>query len=135
MTKYTLITVTHGGIVDHARGFESLEMCRQAQSIALTGRTLEAEAELQAQIRAARERADALWRAEHPPRAPVSDSDFKLIEWYKKCTFNQIMGSNVPFSTVEEDGLIYDWPGSASGWGSFPPNPGKIKFAECVIEQ
>lgn len=38
--SYTLITVTYGGAVSNSR-YETLAMCEQAKSIALTGMTIE----------------------------------------------------------------------------------------------
>ena len=38
MPSYTLITVTYGGEVRHARGFESLRMCQEARSSCRGGR-------------------------------------------------------------------------------------------------
>lgn len=43
-SAYTMITVTYGGSVGHSRDYQSLRMCQQARSLALTGMTIEANA-------------------------------------------------------------------------------------------
>lgn len=66
---YTLITVTYGGEVHHSRGYETLRMCEQAKSIALTGMTIEEKDAADKERRRQRE----LWEAEHPWREPRND--------------------------------------------------------------
>lgn len=63
---WTLITVTGAGQVNHSRGYETLFMCEQAKSLALTGMTIE-------QNKAADEahaKARADWEDAHPWREP-----------------------------------------------------------------
>ncbi|MGU3387236.1 hypothetical protein ACLBYG_22190 [Methylobacterium sp. D53M] len=144
MPTYTLITVTYGGAVHHARGFESLRMCQEARSIALTGMTLaENEAadtayrtlciDRDQKRRASRE---AQWRVKHPPRPPTSDERERLkvlqLAWRhegprrsEQLDDEPWCGPNVELvrSTFGADGLVYDHFAVNGGWatGGFSP--------------
>lgn len=164
MPTYTLITVTHGGEVRHSRGFESLRMCQEARSIALTGMTI-AQAEGADQVareqQAAWERQrqgmmEAEWRERHPPRPPteVEAEGLRIMQlvWNHGDTsarpeyLNDWYGYQVSVcvgrSMFGADGLIRDEFRIAGGraWGmqhltaSSKPNPGGIRVAQCVIE-
>ena len=143
---YTLITVTYGGEVNHSRGYETLHMCQQAKSLALTGMTIEQNkaADVEYEQRVAKNEAE--WRAAHPPRKPVTEDDFRMVEHAKDgCG---MLASTGPFERANpDDGLIYLRPASpshhmSSGCGSVEYSRGgwrrlgkhHIKVAECVIE-
>lgn len=140
---FTLITVTYGGEVGHSRGYETLYMCEQAKSLALTGRTIEANKALDEHLAAqAQEEADK-WRSAHPPRKPTTQEEIKIASGGFMARW-----SSQPYTTVGEDGLLYDWPGNGSGswtistseyhaWenGRYVSKTKRdIKHAECIIE-
>lgn len=164
MPTYTLITVTHGGEVRHSRGFESLRMCQEARSIALTGMTI-AQAEEADRVareqRAAWERQrqeamEAEWRTRHPPRQ-TTESEAQglrvmqlvwlhdgtsggreyLDDWYGGQAI--VLTSR---SVLGADGLIRDEykivGGRSSGMQLLSPSlkldRDSIRVAQCVIE-
>lgn len=103
---YTLITVSYGGRIDHS-DFETLQMCEEAKSLALTGMTIEQnKAADEAYAKSEQDRKDA-WRAAHPPRVPTANE-------LKTISRTMPMMCSWPFSTIGEDGLVYDWPPEGS---------------------
>lgn len=164
MPTYTLITVTHGGEVRHTRGFESLRMCQEARSIALTGLTI-AQAEEADRVareqqaaweRQRQEMMEAEWRERHPPRPPteIEAAGLRVMQlvWTHCETsarpeyLNDWYGYQVSVresrSVFGVDGLIRDEFRIIGGraWGvqhltaSPMPDPGSIRVAQCVIE-
>ncbi len=138
---YTLITVTNAGEVKHSRGFETLEMCEQAKSIALTGMTIEEnKAADEAYAKRQREK-EAKWRAAHPPRVPTDE---------ERARWAGTLFQTGHYCTIGEDGLLYEWYGETWIGPSYRPQDGEsvefirgghvlkhrhdIKYAKCVIE-
>lgn len=121
--KYALITVTRGGNVSVAP-CDSLAMCQQAKSIALTGRTIEENEELAA----AKKRRDEEWHAAHPPRKPTPEEARQIAAGVIVIS----SGGNSWRSTA--DGMVQDLPPSDGMVyvtnGSDDAN--EIKFAKCV---
>lgn len=149
ITMWTLITVTNGGDVGHSTGYASKELCKQAQSVALTGMTIEQnKAADEAHEKSEKEAADR-WRTAHPPRKPSTPEDFKIIEWQKKG--GATLGSSGGFTNYDAaTGMMLDYPGGGSSLSqSYDPNRGEsvvwtrggfitkhkadIKYAECVM--
>lgn len=159
---YTLITVTNDGRVHHARGFETLRMCQEARSIALTGLTIAENDDRRAALKRCEEERRAReaesiaqqWRLRHPPRHPTPDEARGLrrlvLAWGGKNGATQYfrhyegtVGLRYARSTLGADGLIYDWPqelhrtweGRLQSMTWMPePDPGAIRHAVCVIE-
>lgn len=143
ITVFTLIIVTFGGDVGHSRGYETLQTCEQAKSLALTGRTIEQNKAMDEAYDKAQADQAARWREANPPRVPT--------EAERKKWAGQLF-SSAPYSTIGKDGLIYDYPGGGMmvvGPG-YNPNQGEsvvwerggytlkhkydVKNAECVVE-
>ena len=164
MATYTLITVTHGGEVRHARGFESLRMCQEARSIALTGMTIaraeEAERVVREKHAAWESRRQAMmeaeWRERHPARPPTeveaaglrvmqlvwSHGDTSARPEYLSDWNGYQVSVRIGRSVLGADGLIHDEFRITGGrsWGvthltpAPRPDPGSIRVAHCVIE-
>lgn len=126
-------SMTNGGHVSSSR-YETLHACKQARSIALTGATIEENERSRRDAQAREEGRLGKWREDHPPRPPTSVADLELVDLHKRGI--TIRGATcLPYSSVGEDGLIYDWPGGET-YGTFrlTENPGQIKTAICVAE-
>lgn len=139
---YTLITVTYGGDVSHSRGYETLEMCEQAKSLALTGMTIE-------QNKAADEayaKSERDWDEAHPWREPKDDWERKAVA----SGINGSMNNGGPISwAFDGKGQIKEMRGGGIS-PSYNSNRGEsvqyvrggwvmkhktdIKHAECIIE-
>lgn len=139
MPTYTLITVTYGGVVSHARGFATLRMCQEARSIALTGMTI---ADNEAADVAYRERCvaedrrrrashAAQWLAKHPPRPPTPAEREGLrhlqISWRheRPLVCERLFDgpahgphAELVLSTLGADGLVHDHFRINGGWSN-----------------
>lgn len=110
---YTLITVTYGGEVSHSRGYETLGMCEQAKSIALTGMTVE---ENEAEAKRAE---DALADQMRKIEAAKTDKERMLA----------CMGAASPsYNPNRGEAVVY----LHGRWHL--KHRHDIKFAQCVIE-
>lgn len=124
---WALITVTRDGAVHVARGFPTIAMAEDAKSLALTGMTV---ADLARSQRLAQEymaAAAADWRAAHPPRRPTEAESADLPR-------SGIFASSQPHSTIGDDGLVYDWPGSAGcGFVFAAPTPASAIQSAAIV--
>jgi hypothetical protein len=139
---YILITVTYGAEVHHSNGFESLDLCEQAKSLALTGMTIE-------QNKAADEayaKARKDWEDAHPWRDPQNDWEREMA----KVKMYGAVSNGGPISwAFNGEGKIRDMM-SASASPTYDPSRGEgmdfirgawapknkssVKHAECVID-
>lgn len=102
---YTLITITYGGEVNHSRGYETLRMCQEAQSLALTGMTIDENREAdkayaeREKERRERQRAqvEAAWLKDNPPRLPTDAEKADMANGKLEWTFD-------PYSAGETKG-------------------------------
>lgn len=152
---YALITVTYGGTVGHSEGYSSLAFCREAQSVALVGKTTKQLADERAakdletkKHREASEKKAADWLRDHPPRSPPK-LDFTLcrFDFDASKPDTLVFYSEESPCVIKSDGLAYDLDPSlllttGSGylvtsdnnyWKTTEKYAGSIRHAECVI--
>jgi hypothetical protein len=130
--SFTLISVTHGGQINHADGFTSLHVCEQARSLALTGQTLEQVEEAAKARESARRKETEAWRAAHPLRPPTAQERTQFAKHH----IIEPPGRDW-FGRINDQGLVEEQPllvASTSWVATMAPAQGDTRWAQCVIE-
>jgi hypothetical protein len=135
---WTLLVVMGNGDIHHDDSFRDKHACLEAESMALHGMTIEEKEAADQKAANAREVRDKAWRDAHPPYKAVTQEDLAMVKTAQEeiakygHPISGVLGSSLPYKTVGDDGLIYDWPANITEGTSWNTDPTQdIKYTKC----